>query len=188
MTSSSTQPPTFSNVSTASSLTLLTLPLLHPLLPPTASITSSRWFLLRAHAAGSNSTSTVTYLTHFTTKSSPMLPTSTFSQAYFLLRHPTLSSDYVAATHTTPSSTGNLTQASNVNYIFLYTRLPTNQLVHVAPWLIFLVATSSNVHASTKLEFTIQFTTALHKLLPQLTLSPHTLVGKSVWNSAEFRN
>jgi hypothetical protein len=180
LTSPSTQPPTFSNVSTASSLTLLTSPVLHPLLPPTASITSSRWFLLRAHAADSNSTSTITYLTHFMTKSSPMLPTtSTFSQAYFLLRHPTLSSDYVTATHTTAFSTGNSTQASHVNYVSLYARLPTNRFVHVAPWLIFLVTTSSNAHTSAKLEFTIQFMMALHKLSPQFTLpldmSPRTL-------------
>ncbi len=171
--SPSTQPPTFSNVSTASSLTLLKSPVIHPLLPPTASITSSHWFLLRAHSADSNSTSTITYLTHFMAKSSPMLSTtSTSSQAYFLLRHPSLSSDYVAATHTTASSTGNLTQASNVNYVSLYTRPPTNQYVHVAPWLIFLVTTSSNAHASAKLEFTIQFVTALHKLLPQFSLPP----------------
>jgi hypothetical protein len=117
LTSPSTQPPTFSNVSSASSLTLLTLPVLHPLLPPTASITSSCWFLLRVHAAESNSTSMITYLAHFITKSSPMLPTtSTFSQAYFLLRHPTLSLDYVAATHTTASSTGNTTSPSIPNY------------------------------------------------------------------------
>ncbi len=130
-------------------------------------------------------TSTITYLTHFTTKSSPMLPnTSTSSRAYFLLRHPTLSSDYVAATHTTASLTGNSTQASNVNYVSLYTQLPTNQFVHVAPWSIFLVTTSSNAHASAKLEFTIQFAMALQKLSPQFSLpldmSPQTL--QWTWN------
>ncbi len=149
LTSPSTQPPTFSNPSSASSLILLTSHVLHPLLPQTASITSSHWFLIRAHAVDSNSTSTITYLTHFTMKSSPMLPTTSISsQAYFLLRHPTFSSDYVAATHTTASSTGNLTQAPNVNYVSLYTRLPTNQFVHVEQWSIFLVTTSSNAHAS----------------------------------------
>jgi hypothetical protein len=102
----------------------------------------------------------------------------------YLLRHPTLSSDYVAATHTTASSTGNSTQASNVNYVSFYTRLSTNQFVHVAPWLIFLVTTSSNAHASAKLEFTIQFVMALHKLFPQFSLpldmSPLTL--QWTWN------
>jgi hypothetical protein len=51
LTSPPTQPQTFSNVSTASSLTLLKSPVLHPFLPQTASITSSHWFLLRAHKA-----------------------------------------------------------------------------------------------------------------------------------------
>jgi hypothetical protein len=102
-----------------------------------------------------------------------MLPTtSTSSQAYFLLRNPTLSSDYVAATHTTASSTGNSTQASNINYVSLYTQLPTNHFVHVAPWLIFLVTISSNSHASEKFEFTIQFAMALYKLSPQFSLTP----------------
>ena len=110
VTSQPTQPPTFSNVSTASSLTLLKLHVLHPFLPQSTSITSSQWFLLRVHKADSNSTSKTTSLTHFTTKSSPMLPTtSTSSLVYFLLKHPTLSSDYVVATHTTASSTGNST-------------------------------------------------------------------------------
>jgi hypothetical protein len=74
---------------------------------------------------------------------------------------------------------GDSTQASKVNYVSLYTQLPTNQFVHVAPWLIILVTTSSNAHASAKLEFTIQFTMALHKLLSQfylpLDMSPQTL-------------
>jgi hypothetical protein len=56
--------------------------------------------------------------------------------------------DYVEATHTTASSTGNSAQASNGNYVSLYTRLPTNQSALVAQWLIFLAITSSNAHAS----------------------------------------
>ena len=87
-----TRPPKFSNDSIASSLTLLTSFVLHPLLPQTASITSSHRFLIKAREADSNSTSTNTSLTHFTTKSSPILPTtSTSSTVYFLLRHPSLS-------------------------------------------------------------------------------------------------
>jgi len=119
-------------------------------------------------------------LTHFTTKSSPMLSTtSTSSLVYFLLRRHTLSLNYAVATHTTASSTSNSTQASNVNYVSLYTKLPTNQFVHVAQWSIFLVITSSNVHASAKLEFTMQFGMVLHMLSPQFypppELSPWTL-------------
>ncbi len=110
LTSQPTQPPTFSNISTASSFTLLKLPVLHPFLSQTASITSSRRFLLRAHKADSNSISTTTSLTHFKMKSSPMLPTtSTSSLVSFLLRHPTLSSDHAIGTHTTAFSTGNST-------------------------------------------------------------------------------
>jgi hypothetical protein len=55
-------------------------------------------------------------------------------------------------------------------------RLPlyptTNQFVHVAPWLIFSMITSSNANASAKLEFTMQFATVLHMLLPQFYLPP----------------
>jgi len=58
-----TSPPTplqrSSNVSTIYSPTLQKLLAPHPFLPRTISITSSRWFLLRAHAAGLNSTSTL---------------------------------------------------------------------------------------------------------------------------------
>ncbi len=53
LTSPPTQPPKFSNISTDSSLTLQKLPALHPFLPQPASITSSRWFLIRAHEADS---------------------------------------------------------------------------------------------------------------------------------------
>ena len=180
LTSPPTPHPRFSNVSTVSSLTLRKSLAPHPFLVQTASITSSRWSLLRAHAADSNSTSTTTSLTHFTTRSSPMHPTtSTSSLAYFHPKHHTLSSDYVEATQTPASLTGNSTQASNRNYISLYIRLPTNQFVLVTPLLIFLAITSSNAHASAKSEFTMLFTTDLHMLWPQFSplqdLSPQTL-------------
>jgi hypothetical protein len=44
--------------------------------------------------------------------------------------------------HNRTSSTGNLTQLSNRNYNSLYTRLPTNQFVLLAPLLMFLAITS----------------------------------------------
>jgi len=110
-----------------------------------------------------------------------MLPTTSTSSllVYFPLRHHTLSLDYVIATHTTTSSTGNSTQASNVNYVSLYTQLATNQFVHVAQWWIFLVITSSNAHACAKLEFIMQSAMVLHMLslqfCPPPDLSPQFL-------------
>ena len=108
-----------------------------------------------------------------------MLPTtSTSSLAYFPPKQHTLSSNYVKATHTTASSTDNSTQASNGNYDSLYTRLPTNQFVSVAPLLIFLMSTSSNAHASAKLASTMLFAMALpmlwHQFSPPQDLSPQT--------------
>ena len=89
--------------------------------------TSSHWFLLRVHKADSDSTSTTTSLTHFTTRSSPTLrTTSTSSLVHSPLRYHTLLSDYVKATHTTASSTGNSTQVSNGNHVSLYTGPPTS--------------------------------------------------------------
>jgi hypothetical protein len=139
-TSLPTQPPKFSNITTASYLTLLKFPVLHvlhPFLPPTASTTSSCWYLQKAHGADLNSTSTITSPTHFTKKSTPMLPTtSTSFPACFLHKHPTLSSAYVIATHTIASSTGNLALVSNTNYISLHTQHLTHQLTaDVAEWL-----------------------------------------------------
>ncbi len=182
-TSLPTQPPKFSNVTTASYLTLLKSPVLHPFLPPTASTTSSCWYLKKVHGADLNSTSTITSPTHFTKKSTPMLlTTSTSFPACFLHKHPTLSLAYVVATHTIASSTGNLTLASNANYISLYTQHLNHQLVHVGTWLIFLVITSSNASGYAKLEFTILFKTVLHMLLPPLSslldLSPQRLQYK----------
>ena len=180
LTSPPTPHPRFSNVSTVSSPTLWKSLAPHPFLLQIASVTSSCWSLLRMHAADSNSTSMTTSLTHFTTKSSPMhLTTSTSSLAYFHPKHHTLSSDYVKATHTTASLTSISTQASNRNYVSLYIQLPTNQFVHVAPLLIFLVITSSNAHASAKSASTMLFATALPMLWPQFSplqnLSPQIL-------------
>jgi hypothetical protein len=79
-------------------------------------------------------------------------------------QHHPLSLDYVEATHTTVSSTGNSTQASKGNYDSLYTRPPTNQFVREAPLLILLAIISSNAHASAKLASTMLFVTALHML------------------------
>jgi hypothetical protein len=64
------------------------------------------------------------------------------------------------------------TQVSNGNYVSLYTQLPTNQFVLVAPLLIFLAITSSNAHASAKLVFTMLFVTVLHILWPQFSPPP----------------
>ena len=101
-----------------------------------------------------------------------MLPaSSTSSLAYFPPKYHTLSLDYVEATHTTASSTGNSTQASNGNYDSLYTQPPTKQFVRLAPLLIFLAITSSNAHISAKLASTMLFAMASHMLWPQF--SPH---------------
>jgi len=76
-----------------------------PSIPPTE-------FLLRVHKVELNYTSMTTSLTHYTTKSSPTLPTSfTSSLACFRHKHHTPLSDYVEATHTAASKIGNSKKA-----------------------------------------------------------------------------
>jgi len=84
-----------------------------PSIPPTDRINHFLTLvLLRVHEVESNYTSMTTSLTHYTTKSSPMLPTSfTSSLACFCHKHHTPLSDYVKAIHTTASNIGNSTQA-----------------------------------------------------------------------------
>jgi hypothetical protein len=131
---------------------------LHPFCPLTVSTTFSLWYLLKALEAELNFTAMITYCAPYATKSFCMHQnTSTSSPVLFLLRHPTLSLVYVAATHKTDCSTGNLMQASNINYASLYTRHSTNQVAHAELQSTFLVISSSNAHVYAKMAFTIWF-------------------------------
>ncbi len=67
-----TQLQKYSNIFTASFLKLPTLPVLHPFCPPTASTTSSPWYLLKALKAELNFTAMITNCAPYTTKSSCM--------------------------------------------------------------------------------------------------------------------
>jgi hypothetical protein len=105
LTSLPTYTPQYSNDFIASYLKFLTSHLLHPFIPPTASITSSHWYPpLRAHEAELNSIAMITYFDHYIKKSTHvLLNTSTSSPVSYLPRHPTLSLVSVKATHKPPS-------------------------------------------------------------------------------------
>jgi hypothetical protein len=109
------------------------------------------------------------------------------SRVSFLLKHPTLSLVYVAPTHKTNCSTGNLIQATNVNYTSLYTPHSTNQVAHVELELMFLVITSSNTHLYAKLALKIWFVTDFAQALaPFLSTAGYVPPNSTVKSSHNF--
>ncbi len=98
--------------------------------------------------------------------------TSTSSRVSFLLRHPTLLLVYVVATHNTNCLSGSLIQASNVNYVSLYTQPSTNWVANAEQQSTFLVITLSNAFLYSNLVFTSWFPTDFHGLYFQFYQPP----------------
>ncbi len=153
----------YSRDSTATSLKLLELPVLHPFHPPTASTTSSSRYLqkvlkIKLHCNYYLSRS----LHHEVFLHAPehfhLLPSLLSSQTSYPL---------IGLCRSNPWNwlfNWQLIQASNVNYASLYIRHLTNRVAHAELQPTFLVITPSNAHVYAKLVFTIWFVMELCRL------------------------